>query len=352
MRLRAILIMVMGVVSITQVASADTILFRNGAVLEGRLLGTNDTHVRFESNGNVGNYSRDDVVAIDIGELTETTPPPKPEPSDLDKPTAWQEGDPDPYETTVPEVEPEQQSEEAPPSQPVEDECGEPPTVQHVWVTGYWWWGPPGYLWVPGYWVIPPYPAYVYVPGYWYWGPGYWVYTRGGWAHHHDHIIVMYAHPRPHVWVHVYPRPPRIVERRAEWRQHHYRHTGHEAYVNKTSHRYKNSMKRRSPNNRAKTRYDKRVNSRQNKRGLPSTSKSKRSSSVRRASAPRKPRQTVEGSPAPKPSKTKKARANKAKSGNSKSKPTVKRSTSTSRSRPSRSRSNSTRRAPSSRRRK
>lgn len=46
------------------------------------------------------------------------------EPENLDEPTQWQEGDPEPVEATIPANEPEQTSQEAPPSQPMDDDRG------------------------------------------------------------------------------------------------------------------------------------------------------------------------------------------------------------------------------------
>ncbi len=229
MRVFSTVTALVAILTVASFAHGDTILFRNGAVLEGKMLSSDDTHVRFESNGIVGNYSRKDVVAIDIGTLNETAIP-DPEPGDLDVPTPWQEGDPASEEMEVPEVEPEQQSDEAPPSQPMEDECGEAPTVQHVWVHGYWWWNTGYYWWVPGYWHVPPYTAYVFIPGYWTFWHGHWVYVRGGWGHPYDGVIVMYAGPRPVVVVHSHTAPTRITPRKTTWRNHNFRHSGHAAY--------------------------------------------------------------------------------------------------------------------------
>jgi len=52
-----------------------------------------------------------------------------------------------------------------------------------VWEPGYWAWGPVGYFWVPGVWVMAPRPGLLWTPGYWAyddagysygWHPGYW----------------------------------------------------------------------------------------------------------------------------------------------------------------------------------
>ena len=56
------------------------------------------------------------------------------------------------------------------------------PSYQHVWVQGHWAWNG-GWVWAPGYWVIPPRPHAVWVSGHWrhhphgwVWGPGHWRY--------------------------------------------------------------------------------------------------------------------------------------------------------------------------------
>lgn len=153
-----------------------------------------------------------------------------PEPANLDEPTAWQEGDPEPEEMKVPATEPEQTSTEAPPSQPMDDDRGEQPDESHVWVYGYWWWTSGHYVWVPGYWAVPPKVEYVYVPGYWTYQDVTWVYARGGWGMPNTTTVVVYAHPRPFLTLFVFTAPIRIVRRHRRWRHHrarHYRHRPH-----------------------------------------------------------------------------------------------------------------------------
>ncbi len=55
------------------------------------------------------------------------------------------------------------------------------PAPNEIWTPGYWAWGPYGYYWVPGTWVIAPHVGYLWTPGYWgfaggayAWHPGYW----------------------------------------------------------------------------------------------------------------------------------------------------------------------------------
>lgn len=142
------------------------------------------------------------------------------EPENLDEPTPWQEGDPDPVEMKIPALEPEQTSSEAPPSQPMDDERPDQPSVDHIWVTGYWWWTNKTYKWVPGYWVVPPHKNYTYVSGYWAYEGTKWVYHRGGWAKPNTSSIVVYPRPRPILTARVITAPRRIVRRHRRWRHH------------------------------------------------------------------------------------------------------------------------------------
>ncbi len=55
------------------------------------------------------------------------------------------------------------------------------PGPNYIWTPGYWAYGPDGYYWVPGTWVLAPEPGYLWTPGYWgfagglyLWHPGYW----------------------------------------------------------------------------------------------------------------------------------------------------------------------------------
>ncbi|MFC1884930.1 hypothetical protein ACFL2O_09170 [Thermodesulfobacteriota bacterium] len=139
------------------------------------------------------------------------------EPEDLDKPTPWQDGDPEPIEKQVPAVEPEQTSNEAPPCQPMDDDRLEQPSPSHVWVTGYWWWTHRTYMWVPGYWAIPPRANYVYVSGHWTYRNNQWVYVRGGWATPDTTSIVVYPVPRPLLTALVITAPVRILRRHYLW---------------------------------------------------------------------------------------------------------------------------------------
>lgn len=68
----------------------------------------------------------------------------------------------------------------APPAIPVyvQPPC---PGYGYIWTPGYWAYGPDGYYWVDGAWVVPPYEGALWTPGYWGWGdqgylwnPGYW----------------------------------------------------------------------------------------------------------------------------------------------------------------------------------
>jgi len=73
----------------------------------------------------------------------------------------------------------------APPAIPVyvQPPC---PGYGYIWTPGYWAYGPDGYYWVDGAWVLPPYEDALWTPGYWgygdggyFWNPGYWGLTVG-----------------------------------------------------------------------------------------------------------------------------------------------------------------------------
>ncbi len=152
-----------------------------------------------------------------------------PEPDNLDEPTPWQEGDPEPVEMTVPASEPEQTSTKDPPSQPMDDERLAQPSPDYVWATGYWWWTGGTYVWVPGYWVVPPQTEYVYVPGYWIYSGTAWVYVRGGWGRPNTTVVVVYPRPRPILTAWIITAPIRIRRRHRRWRHHHKRRHIHRA---------------------------------------------------------------------------------------------------------------------------
>jgi len=170
-----------------------------------------------------------------------------PEPENLDEPTAWQEGDPEPVEMEVPAEEPEQTATEAPPCQPMDDEPPEQPGADHVWVNGYWWWTNSRYLWVPGYWALPPRGNLIHVAGHWAFKGNRWVYVRGGWATPGTTAIVAYARPRPVLRLRVFPAPRRIVRRHRRWRYHHDRRVRRRVNrrVNRRIDRRRNRRKRR-----------------------------------------------------------------------------------------------------------
>jgi hypothetical protein len=149
------------------------------------------------------------------------------EPKNLDEPTPWQQGDPEPVEKKIPAVEPEQTSTEDPPSQPMDDERPEQPSSDHVWVTGYWWWTNRTYMWVPGYWAVPPHKNYVFVSGYWTYEDKQWVYRRGGWAKPNTTSIVVYPTPRPLLTAFVITAPRRILRRHRLWRHYPARRVHH-----------------------------------------------------------------------------------------------------------------------------
>jgi hypothetical protein len=69
-----------------------------------------------------------------------------------------------------------------PPALPVYDTIPPAPAPNYMWTPGYWAWGPAGYYWVPGTWVLAPQPGYLWTPGYWGYNNGYYGYNNGYWA--------------------------------------------------------------------------------------------------------------------------------------------------------------------------
>jgi len=155
------------------------------------------------------------------------------EPENLDEPTPWKEGDPDPIEKTVPAVELEQTSDKAPPSRPIDDERPKQTSPDQAWVSGYWWWTSGSYFWVPGYWALPPHTDYVFVPGYWRYRGRVWIYVRGGWAKPGTTVISVYARPRPLRKSFIFLSPARIARRHPNWRHHHARRIRHRSVHSK-----------------------------------------------------------------------------------------------------------------------
>lgn len=151
------------------------------------------------------------------------------EPENLDEPTQWQEGDPEPVEATIPAEEPEQTSQDAPPSQPMDDDRGEAPGEEYAWATGYWWWHNGGYAWVPGYWVTPPEANLIWVSGYWTYQSTAWVYVQGGWGRPNTTVVVVKPRPRPLLTAFIITAPLRIIRRNRRWRHHHHRRGRHRA---------------------------------------------------------------------------------------------------------------------------
>jgi len=110
-----------------------------------------------------------------------------------------------PYQTEIPAQPVAQQTTEPPPV-PLVETRPPPPYYNHVWITGYWWWGAgPRWVWAPGYW-CPPYYGYSYIPGSWYWSAGYWYYGPGGWARPGTTVIIHRGFP---------PRPSTVAVTRA-----------------------------------------------------------------------------------------------------------------------------------------
>jgi hypothetical protein len=53
-----------------------------------------------------------------------------------------------------------------------------------MWTPGCWAYGPDGYYWVPGVWVLPPNPGLLWTPAYWGYSGGYYHWHAGYWGEH------------------------------------------------------------------------------------------------------------------------------------------------------------------------
>lgn len=69
----------------------------------------------------------------------------------------------------------------APPALPV---YAQPPAPApgYIWTPGYWAWGPDGYYWVDGVWLLPPAVDMLWTPGWWGWSDGYYRWHGGYWG--------------------------------------------------------------------------------------------------------------------------------------------------------------------------
>jgi WXXGXW repeat (2 copies) len=58
------------------------------------------------------------------------------------------------------------------------------PGPDYIWTPGFWAWGPDGYYWVPGRWVLAPQPGLLWTPGWWGFGGGVYIWHPGYWGRH------------------------------------------------------------------------------------------------------------------------------------------------------------------------
>jgi YXWGXW repeat-containing protein len=58
------------------------------------------------------------------------------------------------------------------------------PGAGYIWTPGYWAYGPNGYSWVAGAWIMAPQPGYLFTPGYWDFADGVYIWHRGHWGPH------------------------------------------------------------------------------------------------------------------------------------------------------------------------
>ena len=69
----------------------------------------------------------------------------------------------------------------APPALPVYTQPVAP-APGYIWTPGYWAWGPDGYYWVDGAWLLPPTVGMLWTPGWWGWSGGYYRWHPGYWG--------------------------------------------------------------------------------------------------------------------------------------------------------------------------
>jgi WXXGXW repeat (2 copies) len=58
------------------------------------------------------------------------------------------------------------------------------PGSNYIWTPGYWAYGPAGYYWVNGAWVLAPQPGLLWTPGYWAFDAGFYRWHAGYWGPH------------------------------------------------------------------------------------------------------------------------------------------------------------------------
>lgn len=56
------------------------------------------------------------------------------------------------------------------------------PGPGYIWTPGYWAWGPDGYYWIDGAWLVPPAIGLLWTPGWWGWSDGYYRWHNGYWG--------------------------------------------------------------------------------------------------------------------------------------------------------------------------
>ena len=56
------------------------------------------------------------------------------------------------------------------------------PGPGYIWTPGYWAWGPNGYYWIDGAWLVPPAVGLLWTPGWWGWSDGYYRWHGGYWG--------------------------------------------------------------------------------------------------------------------------------------------------------------------------
>ena len=69
------------------------------------------------------------------------------------------------------------------PPPPIVETVPPPPALGEVWTPGYWSWNGVKYVWVPGQYVVAPYPGAVWIGGKWARRGDRWTWVDGRWRH-------------------------------------------------------------------------------------------------------------------------------------------------------------------------
>lgn len=83
------------------------------------------------------------------------------------------------------------------PPEPLQEYIPDPPTEEHVWVPGYWYWTGTAFAWVTGRYALAPGPGHVYVRSGWVLSGGSYRFVRGYWRPPGYVVTHRYVYTRP-----------------------------------------------------------------------------------------------------------------------------------------------------------